>query len=170
MQRYVRMFGTPITLLVLLLILIFGARWGYRNVMAPAPPAPLIPCTQQSVGSALKTSDVDVTVLNGGNTAGLASTVANQLRGVGFGIDHTGNATETVTTTTIVGAAKGNPEVKLLAGFFPGAKIVEDGRADHSVEVHVGNAKTGFTSSAPKQVKISGTTVCLPSPIATPSS
>lgn len=170
MQRYVRMFGTPITLLVLLAILVFGARWGYKNVVAPAPPPPLVPCTTQDVGKVLKTSNVTVVVNNGGDTVGLASTVASKLRNAGFNVDKTGNATDKVTTVQVIGAHTDDPEVELVASFFKGAKVVGDGRVDHTVEIRVGNPNTGFNADAPQQMQLKGRTVCLPSPsaIATP--
>lgn len=168
MQRYVRLFGTPITLLVLIGILIFGARWGYKNVVAPAPPPPLVPCTNQNVGKALKVSQVTVKVYNGGTKAGLASTVAAQLRAVGFNVSKTGNTEVEVNQTQIIGADADNPEVKLVAGFFKGAQVKGDGRVDHSVEVLVGNKVTGFNRSAPTSIQVDNPTVCLPAPVATP--
>ncbi|GAA1391591.1 LytR C-terminal domain-containing protein [Luteococcus peritonei] len=172
MQRYVRMFGTPITLLALLAILILGARWGYRNVVAPPPPPPLVPCVDQNVGKALTTKQVTVQVYNGGSKSGLAKIVATQLRGAGFTIAKTGNTEVEVGATQIIGADVNNPEVKLVAGFFKGAKVTADGRADHTVEVRVGNAATGFNPKAPHQIAVTSPTVCLPSPsaIATPAS
>lgn len=171
MQRYVRLLGTPITLLLLLAILILGARWGYRNVMAPPPPPPLVPCVEQSVGQALGTKQVTVSVYNGGAKSGLAKTVAAQLRGAGFKVSRTGNTDVEVSTTQVIGADVDNPEVKLVAGFFKGAKVSADGRADHTVEVLVGNPATGFNAKAPKQVAVDSPTVCLPAPssIATPA-
>ena len=171
MQRYVRMFGTPVRLLAFVVILVMGAKWGMRNVVAPVPPAPLTPCTTQSVGPDLNTTEVTVQVLNGGTTPGLAGTVAGQLRVAGFKVGKTGNTETPVTTTQVIGATADSPEVKLVAGFFKGAKIVADGRADHSVLVMVGNKETGFERTAPVQISVSGGVVCLPapSPIATPS-
>ncbi|MEL4359140.1 MULTISPECIES: LytR C-terminal domain-containing protein [unclassified Luteococcus] len=169
MQRYVRLFGTPITLLVLLGILVFGARWGWKNVIAPAPPAPLIPCTEQNVGKALTAQHVSVKVFNGGSRSGLASTVGTQLKGVGFKVVKTGNTDVEVSAPQIIGAAVDNPEVKLVAGFFPGAQIKADGRADHTVEVLVGNQKTNFNPKAPASIAVTTPTVCLPAPIATPT-
>ncbi|MEL4503542.1 LytR C-terminal domain-containing protein [Luteococcus sp. H138] len=163
------MFGTPITLLVLLGILFFGARWGYKNVVAPAPPAPLIPCTEQSVGKALTTGHVSVKIFNGGTKAGLASTVATRMKAAGFKVIKTGNTGIEVSTTQIIGADVNNPEVKLVSGFFKGAEVKADGRADHTVEVLVGNKETGFNAKAPSSIAVDTPTVCLPAPIATPA-
>ncbi|MGO4957694.1 LytR C-terminal domain-containing protein [Luteococcus sp. Sow4_B9] len=168
MQRYVRLLGTPITLLVLLAVLILGARWGYRNVVAPAPPPPLVPCVEQSVGKALSTKQVTVKVYNGGSKGGLAGKVGAQLKAVGFQVAKTGNTEVEVNHTQIIGADVNNPEVKLVAGFFKDAKVKADGRADHTVEVLVGNPVTGFQPKAPRSIDIDGPTVCLPEPTPTP--
>ncbi len=161
MQRYVRMFGTPVTLLALLCVLIFGAKWGYDNVMAPPPAAPQTPCVDQSVGKALTTKQVTVKVYNGGRKTGLAGRVAAQLKAKGFIIGRTANTDTRVTTTQIIGANPDDPEVKLVAGFFKGAKVSGDDRLDHSVDVLVGHETTGFTASAPTSIAVNGA-VCLP--------
>ena len=175
MQRYVRLFGTPITLLVLIGILIFGARWGYKNVVAPAPPPPLVPCTNQNVGKALKVSQVTVKVYNGGTKAGLASTVAAQLRAVGFNVSKTGNTEVEVNQTQIIGADANNPEVKLVAGFFKNATRQGDGRVDHVVDVLLGDDFAGMATNPKTSIAVNGP-VCLPplpaaeaSALATPS-
>lgn len=168
MQRYVRMFGTPITLLVLLGILIFGAKWGYQNVVAPPPAPPQTPCVDQNVGKALTTKQVTVKVYNGGRKTGLAGKVSAQLRAKGFIIGRTANTETRVTTTQIIGADPNNPEVKLVAGFFKGAKVTGDNRLDHTVDVLVGNEATGFTATAPTSIAVPTGTVCLPAS-ATPS-
>lgn len=162
MQRYVRMFGTPITLLVLLAVLVYGAKWGYDNVMAPPAPAPQTPCVDQRVGAALTSKQVTVKVFNGGRKTGLAGKVAAQLRAKGFIIGRTANTETRVTTTQIIGANPNNPEVKLVAGFFKGAKVSGDNRLDHTVDVLVGNENTGFNSEAATSVPVQNGVVCLP--------
>lgn len=169
MQRYVRMLGTPVTLLVLLAILFFGAKWGYHNVMAPPPAAPLVPCVTQKVGPELKASQVTVKVYNGGRKTGLAGKVAAQLKAKGFVIAKTANTEDRVTATEIIGADANSPEVKLVAGFFKGAKVVADGRVDHTVDVRVGPQATGFNPAAPAVIAVPGGSVCLPAPTTTPS-
>lgn len=164
MQRYVRMFGTPITLLVLVLLLVYGAKWGYRNVMAPPPAEPLVPCVTQKVGPNLTTKQVTVRVFNGGRRTGLAGKVAANLKAKGFVIKQTANTDERVTTTRIVGADPASPEVKLVAGFFKGATVSGDGRVDHTVDVLVGNPTTGFNAAAATSIAVPGGQVCLPAP------
>ncbi|HET9127865.1 MAG TPA: LytR C-terminal domain-containing protein [Propionibacteriaceae bacterium] len=170
MRRYLRLFGTPITLLVLLGFLVYGAWWGYRNVMAPLPGSTPAPCVTQSVGKHLTSSQVSVRVLNGGNTVGLAGRVAAQLTSAGFKVISTGNTSDVVTSTVVVGATKDAPEVKLVLGFLKGAKATGDKRTDGTVDVLVGDGFSGFNPKASRQINVPGGTVCLPPKSASPSS
>lgn len=169
MQRYVRLFGTPITLLLLLGLLLYGAWWGRKNLLAPVPtPAP-VPCASQKVGPQLTTSKVTVRVYNGGTQVGLAGQVGSQLTNAGFRVAGTGNTDQKVTTTVIVGSAAADPEVKLVLGFFKNAKVRADKRVDHTVDVLVGSTFGGMNPKAPRSIAVSSGTVCLPSPSATNS-
>jgi len=171
-RRYLRLIGTPVTLLVLLGFLVYGGWWGYRNVMAPLPGSTPTPCVTQNVGKHLSSSDVSVRVLNGGTTVGLAGRIGAQLTNVGFKVISTGNTSEVVTSTVVVGASKNAPEVKLVLGFFKGAKVRADKRTDGTVDVLVGDGFGGFNAKAARQVAVPGGTVCLPptSSSASPSS
>ncbi len=168
MQRYVRLVGTPVTLLLLLGILIYGGWWGYRNVMAPLPSATPDPCVTQNVGKHLTSSHVSVRVLNGGTQVGLAGRVGAQLSTAGFKVIDVGNTTEVVTSTVVVGASKNAPEVKLVLGFLKGATARADHRTDGTVDVLVGNKFGGFNPKASRQIAVPGGVVCLPAS-ATPS-
>ena len=66
MRETIRVLKTPVTLLVLLAVLLGGAWWGYKSVIAPPPEPPKDPCVMQSVnGGKLKSSQVTVNVYNG---------------------------------------------------------------------------------------------------------
>jgi len=161
--RVLRTLRTPLTLLVLLGILIYGAYWGWTNVVAPPPPPQPKPCvTQKVAGGKLKTSQVTVHILNGGKVRGLAGTVAQEMRAKGFKTSQVDNTEEAVTTTVIVGASKNNPEVKLVLSFFKKAKVREDKRSDRSVTVLVGDKYAGFNTKAKTSITVKAKTVCLP--------
>ena len=169
MRRYVRVFGTPLTLLVLLAFLAYGAWWGYRNVMAPLPGSTPAPCVTQNVGKHLSSTDVSVRVLNGGTTVGLAARIGAQLTNSGFKVISAGNTSQVVTSTIVVGASTNAPEVKLVLGFFKGAKARADKRTDGTVDVLVGDGFGGFNAKASRQISVPGGTVCLPPSSASPS-
>lgn len=161
MRHGLRTWGTPITLVVLIGLLAFGAWWGWTNLTRPIV-AKTEPCVSQSVGSELSTEMVTVRVYNGGRRTGLARSVSAQLTAQGFKVPYAGNTKEEVKATIIVGANATDPEVLLVAAFFPGSTIRADQRVDHSVDVLVGDDFAGFNDQAARTIEVPGGTVCLP--------
>lgn len=162
--RVLRIVRTPLTLFALLAVLCYGAWWGWKNVWAPPPPRPAVPCVNQTVHAGqLRSSQVTVNVYNGGRTPGLASTVAAQLRTKGFKTGSVGNTDKAVTRTVIVGTAVHDPEVLLVKSFFSHASVKADKRSDRSVDVLVGDSYGGFISGAKPSIAVKAKTVCLPS-------
>lgn len=156
----VRRWTTPITLLLLCALLGFGAWWGWHNLTKPIG-GKAQPCVTVEA-SVLRSSDVTVRVLNAGNKAGLAGSVAAQLKAKGFKIAGTGNSDEAVDATVVRGSSPEDPEVQLVLGFFPQAVTEGDKREDHVVEVILANDFAGFNADAPLEVAVPGGTVCLP--------
>ena len=162
--RVFRIVRTPLTLLVLLGILFYGAWWGYTNVIQPVPALPPDPCVEQTVSKGtLRSSQVTVSVYNGGNRRGLAGDVGRSLRAKGFKVQRTANTQEKISKTVIVGANAKNPEVLLVKGFFKDAVVKSDKRSDRSVDVLVGNKYGGFNKKASATIGVKTPTVCLPS-------
>lgn len=169
--RIFRLVRTPLTLLILLGVLVYGAWWGYNNIIKPTPALPPTPCVNQSVPKGqLQPAQVVVRVYNGGDRKGLAAEVGRSLRGKGFRVTLTTNTVEKVSKTVIVGAAAKDPEVLFVKSFFTDAVVRADQRADHTVDVLVGNRYGGFNKKAKTTYTVPGGTVCLPSqsPTATP--
>jgi hypothetical protein len=161
--RVLRIIRTPLTLLILLGILCYGAWWGWTNIVAPPPAAPPTPCVETEVkDKALQTSQVTVRVYNGGDKKGLAGDVTRALRGKEFNVLEPANTEEAVNETVIIGNGAKNPEVLFVKSFFKGAKVEADERSDHSVDVMVGNKYAGFNSKAKTSYKVDTETVCLP--------
>ena len=95
--------------------------------------------------------------------------MSKQLANVGFVIDSVANREPMVKEVTVIGHNAKDPEVKLVAGYFPAAVLKSDPkRVDHEVEVVLGDRDPNFKTDAPKFVKV-GEPVCLPSPSPTPS-
>ena len=63
---------------------------------------------------------------------------------------------------TIVGTSTEDPEVQLVAGFFPGATVTADGRPDHRVDVIVSDTSAMPLQSAERTVPIPNGVICLP--------
>jgi hypothetical protein len=162
--RIFRVIRTPVTLLVLLAALVYAAYWGYTNVIAPVPPPPPTPCVEQTLAKRqLATKQVYVKVFNGGNSRGLAANVGRALRGSGFKVTGTTNTIEKINETVIVGSGARDPEVLLTKSFFKGAVVRADGRADHTVDILVGNKYAGYNKTAKKTLAVGADTLCLPS-------
>ena len=167
--RIFRAVRTPFTLLVLLGVLCYGAWWGYSNVIREVPPAPAAPCVDQKLPkNQLKSSQVTVSVFNGGDKRGLAGDVGRSLRERGFKVATTTNTLQKVQKTVIIGAGTKNPEVLLVKAFFKDADVKADKRVDGSVDVLVGNRYGGFNKNAKASISVKTPTVCLPS-VRTPS-
>ncbi|GAA3568565.1 hypothetical protein GCM10022197_26020 [Microlunatus spumicola] len=162
--RIFRVIRTPVTLLVLLAALVYAAYWGYTNVIAPVPPPPPTPCVEQTLPKRqLATKQVYVKVFNGGNSRGLAANVGRAMRSSGFKVTGTTNTIEKISETVIVGSGERDPEVLLTKSFFKGATVRADGRADHTVDVLVGNKYAGYNKNAKKTLSVDADSLCLPS-------
>ena len=164
--RVFRLVRTPLTLLVLLGVLCYGAWWGYTNVLKPVPPAAPTPCVPQTVQKGeLRATQVTVSVYNGGTKKGLAGDVGRSLRDRGFKVLRTTNTGEKIQKTVIVGAGAKNPEVLLVKAFFKKSVVKVDKRPDHSVDVLVGNQYGGFNKNAATTFPVKAKTVCLPAQV-----
>lgn len=165
-RRVIQTFKTPVTLIVLLLILVLGGWWGFKNALKPIPTPPPPPCVTQNVAGQLKSEQVTVNVFNGGTRRGLASAIGNNLKTKGFILSRVENVPDRVTVTIVRGSKADNPEVKLVAGFFKDALIEADERPDNTVDVLVGNdfPDDGWVDGAPTTIAVPGNVVCLPAP------
>ena len=168
--RIFRVVRTPITLLILFGMLLYGAWWGYNNIIKPIPPLPPEPCVDQVVAKGqLKTGQVVVRVYNGGDRKGLAADVGRSLRGKGFRVVLTTNTVEKIQKTVIVGAAGNNPEVLFVKSFFKEAVVRSDKRVDRTVDVLVGNKYGVFNKEARTTYRVDTTKLCLPSQSPSPT-
>jgi hypothetical protein len=168
--RVFRIVRTPITLLILLGVLMWGAWWGYTNILAPVPKIPPPPCVEQTLAKGqLKASQVIIKVYNGGDRRGLAGDVGRSLRNKGFKVTLTTNTVEKISKTVIVGANAKNPEVLFVRSFFKDSVVRADKRNDGSVDVLVGNKYGGFNKDAKTTYTIKSKTACLASQTPTPS-
>ncbi len=159
--RHVR---TPLTLLLLLAVLGYGAWWGYHALMTTGDPKAPTTCITQEA-TVVVPSQVTVRVLNGGTVRGFAGDVAKTLRERGYKVSSVGNTEEQVGNVVVVGAELTSPEVVLVASNFAGVTLRADGRADHTVDVLLGQKVDGFMPAEGYQtaVPVPGGTVCLPS-------
>jgi len=120
------------------------------------------PCDETTLIGSLSSSDVSVSVYNGGTVNGLASSISTQLKGKGFNVLAAANNPDTVLSTTIVGGTEDAPEVQLVANFFPDSTIQADGRTNHTVDVLVGDNFGTFDDTASTSIAVATAVVCTP--------
>jgi hypothetical protein len=104
-RQVIRVIKTPVTLLALLALVVFGGVWGFRNATAAIPPRAPDPCVMTDVGGKLTPQHVSVRTLNAGLRGGLAKRVSTNLRSQGFYILKVNNSEERLAKTVIVGNA-----------------------------------------------------------------
>lgn len=168
--RVFRIVRTPITLLILLGVLLWGAWWGYTNILRPIPATPPPPCVEQTVTKGvIQAEQVIVKVYNGGDKRGLAGDVKRNLVSRGFKVPVATNTGEKIAKTVIVGSGAKNPEVLFVRTFFKDSVVRADPkRKDGSVDVLVGNKYGGFVK-AKTTYAVKTKTVCLPSQTPSPT-
>jgi hypothetical protein len=159
LTKVVRILKTPITLIVLLLMLIGAGYWSLKAVSAPSAKT-ANGCVMTDVGKELTPRWVSVRTLNAGGRGGLAKETANYLRPYGFNVIRVNNSDREVAKTVIIGNAADSPEVLLVQQFFPGSVVEGDGRADHVVDVLTGT-EMAITTTPVISLPVSGK-LCLP--------
>lgn len=156
---------TPLTLLVLLGLLLFAYKWGSDKVTAPLGPKYVKPCVPTPITNGrLESHQITVRVLNGSRMRGKAADVAQQLRTAGFRVTKVGNAEQQSPRTQVVGFATENPEVQLVMKAFVNTTQTADHRADHSVDVIIGNEYFGMQRDIPTYLQVNEASLCLPEP------
>jgi len=163
---------TAVLLTAMVLLLLIAAVAGFHALTAK-PQATQTPCATQTVSGTVKAADVAVHIYNyQGGTVGLAGSLKTKLVAAGFTKDfiNTDNLPpkqDVPASTTIIGGKADDPEVKLVAGFFPGSVTQADSTiTDHSVSVWIGATWAGFDASfkadAPTKVSVDKATICRP--------
>lgn len=117
-------------------------------------PGPALPCVTTSVRPGVtlpKPGTISINVYNSTNRSGLARRTAATMTGRGFVV---GKVANDPLGKNITGVAElrhgptGTQNAQLLAFYFPGATLVNDGRTDASVDVVLGSAFTVVPSAA----------------------
>lgn len=171
-RKIVRVLRTPVTLILLLCVLGYGAKWGYDKTTEKIPERAAEPCTPYKLNGQLTPNLVRARVLNGGERGGLAKSSALILRAYGFNVIKINNTEEKVTNTVIVGNSADDPEVRLMQLFFKDATTRGDGRVDHVVDVLLGDDSQTISNPKVKTVDVNGEVCLAPGvevPPATPS-
>lgn len=173
-QKLWRTVRTPVILLLLVGLVVLGARWAWREVLEPPAVTLPDPCVAQPVTDGkLLSEQVTVEVQNSGSKRGLAGQVATALEEQRFVVADVGNADDIqARDVAVVGAAVDAPEVKLVAAQFPNAEVRAEPQrlADHRVLVVLGDEFVGMAEGAAAAIEVDTDEVCLPAlPSVSPS-
>lgn len=159
---------TPITLLVLLVLLLGGAFYGWQTIISPATEGDANTVVQQPKnkcadvrqfhrGQVIRADDVVVNVYNAGSIANLAEDTLSDLRQRGFKAGAFDNAPGRVSATnvTILTVGKVTPQIRLVAKQFKGAVRFSKGSAiDPGINVIVGDDFKGIDRAAKTALRL----------------
>ncbi len=164
---------TAVTMLLLVGILVLGMVVGYKSLFRPLPgsggtPAasPSPSCVPQKLRK-VTTADVQVSVFNAGDRAGLAGATEDQLAGRGFKRGDIGNAPSgtQVRFVQVWTTTKGDPAATLVARQFGPHTVVRTVKKPlgPGVVVVVGSDYRGMQKHASRSLVVRrDTTVCVP--------
>ena len=167
---------TGITLLVLVGILVVGVVLGSKSLFAPLPDSgqaaetPSPTCATQTVkkGQRIRSTQVQVSVFNGGTRSGLADETLKSLVKRGFTAGDTGNApsgTE-VKRVRVFTTTKNDLSATLVARQFGRSTkvVVSDTDLGPGVDVVVGNKFDGLAKARHVITVRKSSSVCVPVP------
>jgi len=171
---------TAVTLLVLVAILVLGVLLGVKALFAPIPGgeagASASPsCTTKAVkkGQRVVSTQVQVSVYNGGTRAGLADETMNDLRGRGFRRGEIGNAPEDskVKRVQVWTTERIDPAARLVANQFGAGTRVRQVKTDlgPGVDVVVGDGFRNLAQARRVLVAKRSSSVCVQSTGSSPS-
>ena len=169
-MRLFRLVATPLLLLALVGLLIWGAFWGWRNLTAPLPTPEPTPCVTVST-ELVNVTQVSVRVFNAGFTSGLASRVGAKLEDVGFNVVRIENTDERVTRGVIVRTNKENAAaIRLVSSYFAAPEVEYDTRVDGTVDILLASDWGDYGTTPLFQVSAGkgGTTCVVPEASASP--
>jgi len=157
---------TPITLVVLLVVLLGAAFYGWKTIISPArddddPPTVAAPTCDETEtferGQVIRSKDILVNVYNAGSVSGLAGETLDVLASRGFEPGKADNApTGThATNVTIITSDKKSPSVTLVAAQFKGkVEVVKGEDLAPGIDIVVGNEFKGVDKKAKKKLKV----------------
>jgi len=165
---------TAVTLLVLVGILVVGVILGVKTLFAPLPGSdnasakPSASCSPKTVkkGQRIRSSQVQVSVYNGGTRSGLADETLQRLTQRGFTAGEVGNSPVSVRRVRVLTTERNDMAARLVARQFGRRTKVVVSSTDlgPGIDVIVGN-KLGKLAK-PKRVLVarSSSSVCVPAP------
>jgi hypothetical protein len=175
MQR--RHLTTAVTLLVLVAILVFGVFLGVKSLFAPLPgtgadasatASPTCAPTDIKRGQRIRSTQVQISVFNGGTRSGLADSTMAMLRARGFTSGSVGNAPSDVSVkrVRVFTTEQNDMAARLVARQFGRATKVTVTATDlgPGIDVVVGNGFNKLSKARRVIVARQSSSVCVPVP------
>jgi hypothetical protein len=156
-----RKLTTAVTLVVLIVVLIGMAAFGYNQLTAPLPELPSAEekCTgaEKEVQGFLKRKQVQVSVFNAGNREGFAGSTLEKIVDAGFRAGNAGNAPKSaqIRRAVVWTTEEDDSAAKLVAASLGRRTKIEITETDlgPGVDVIVGNKFKGIRKS-PKKIRL----------------
>jgi hypothetical protein len=139
-----------VTLSIAVLLLFFAFWYALSYYRASTDPERTASPACQTAIAAVRAKDVTINVYNATNRTGLAATTAKKLRDEGIRVATVANdpLNKTIRGTAEVRHGKsGLAAAKAVLPLVPGAKRVQDGRADGTVDIVLGDAFKALAAS-----------------------
>ena len=125
-----------------------------QQAAAAEAPTETVPAPEAPTGPeplTVEPAQITVDVLNGTGTTGLAGTVADALRGQGFGIGTVGNEPGTVNESVVRFGPGAEEQARTLAAAVPGAVLEPSGAMGAAVQLVIG---PGYSTVVPVQIGV----------------
>ena len=174
-MRIFRLIATPVILLGLLALLIWGASWGWKALTEPLPSPSPTPCVVEEA-ELVNVTHVSVRIFNGGFTSGLANREARRLTEVGFKVIRVDNTDERIRGTVIRANENQTGQIRLVKSYFLEPTVEYDDRIDGTVDIYLGTdflgANDGSDPANPPLFQVSapdGQICVVPEPSPSPS-
>ncbi len=154
---------TPITLLVLLVVLLGAAYYGWQTIISPATDGGTTPVTvkpactdrhQFRKGQRIRSRNVVVNVYNAGGIGGLAADTLATMTKRGFKKGVADNVSGIgASNVTILTDGNASPQIRLVANQFKGkVKLVKGARMAPGIDVVVGDSFHGIDKTAARSL------------------
>ncbi|MBK7820101.1 MAG: LytR C-terminal domain-containing protein [Tessaracoccus sp.] len=154
-MRIFRLIATPIIMLGLLAVLVWGVMWGWKELTAPLPTPTPTPCVTTSA-DVVTPEQVSLRVFNGGFTSGLASREAQRMRDKDFTVIKVDNVEERITSPVVRGNKREEPSMTLVASYYENVTLEFDDRVDGTVDLLLGSEKPEPVKKPLKKVETGG--------------
>jgi len=159
---------TPITLALLVLLVVFGAWYGWTQINQPIsnPFADPPDCVPEQVDGKLTRAQVIVNVYNGSARNDLAASTLRELaqRDFSRGVAENAPGNLRVANVTVLDPEPGSAQVRLVRAQFQGqVQVRKNPDLAEGVDIVLGQGYLGLQGGAPATVRVRGDQeVCVP--------